>query len=686
MSSKVSPADEVVAFKVADDGNTGQKQSLQRALTQVQAPTGKQLKLMSKEEREAWMETYLVEQRKQLANFDPDKIERDPMVANSEGAAITWKDVSFSIKIKDPEDPNGKRMVDKVLLEENNGHVPAGSLVAFMGPSGCGKSTLLDIIAGKKTTPYTGSVCINGHDMKTDPMSKRICAYVGQEDVMPQHWTVREAIEFNGRLKKQTPKEITKAQYDAMMDSLLEDVGLLHVAGTKIGGPSVRGLSGGQRRRVSLARGMAAGPNVMFCDEPTSGLSSTDAEACVKALKLIAKKWGVTILVVIHQPRVEVAMLFDQLVLLTSQPGRIVYNGPMKDANEYWAAVGYPVPSGSNPADHYLDLVTPGAPGAVPDVFRNYYIQNQKPKVLEAVAAAEAKQGKSPWELLEEEHELMKTFGKISPLRRSKFGVGFGTQFNLVLRRKIKLSLIDAEFLGTVIFMQIFIGVFIGVIYIDVGNKEPEGFSQIGFLFMFLNMAVMVPAFSMPSIITERTVMKIECSEALYSEWAHIISSSIVNAFFTLIGFIIMCVIMYACAILPWSSFGPTMYWALLNFVCMDAINSMAAAMAKNVEQANAILMPFQMLICLFNGLTLTKKSAPGFLKPFLYVSPLSLAMEGIAWDMYGDKQAVWDQLVYLNGYDKGNSALGAAICFGLAFLGRLGQVYALKTMHNISK
>merc|ERR1719409_660609 len=153
-----------------------------------------------------------------------------------------------------------------------------------------------------------------------------------------------------------------------------------------------------------------------------------------------------------------------------------------------------------------------------------------------------------------------------------------------------------------------------------------------------------------------------------------------------LIGFVLMCVIMYACSMLEWSAFGVTFYWSLLNFVAMDALNSMCAAMAKNVEQANAILMPFQMVICLFNGLTLTKRSCPGFLKWMLYISPLSLAMEGIAWDMYGSDAQMWASLVHLNGYDEGNPVVGTIICLGLAFLGRLGQMYALKKLHNISK
>merc|ERR1711908_239127 len=105
-----------------------------------------------------------------------------------------------------------------------------------------------------------------------------------------------------------------------MGDVILKDLGLYEVKDTHIGNEKIRGISGGQRRRVTLIRGQVARPQIMFADEPTSGLSSTDAEACVKVMRLLAKKFGITIIVVIHQPRIEVAKLFDHLMLFTASP------------------------------------------------------------------------------------------------------------------------------------------------------------------------------------------------------------------------------------------------------------------------------------------------------------------------------------------------------------------------------
>merc|ERR1712203_21794 len=231
----------------------------------------------------------------------------------------------------------------------------------------------------------SGQVFVNGHER--DPiLFQRIAAYVGQEDHMLSHWKVREALEFSSALKR--PGGVANHSKQDLVDSLLEAFGLAGVADTYIGGASVRGISGGQRRRVTLARGVAARASLLFCDEPTSGLSATDAELCVKALRIIAKRLNVLILVVIHQPRREVAELFDTLVLLTSNPGRMAYCGPMAQATAYVTNCGYAVPAQVNAVDFMMDLLTPGtemdASSALVEAFR----QRQKPSLEDTVKRA----------------------------------------------------------------------------------------------------------------------------------------------------------------------------------------------------------------------------------------------------------------------------------------------------------
>jgi len=134
----------------------------------------------------------------------------------------------------------------------------------------------------------------------------------------------------------------------------------------------------------TLARGLAGGSQIVFADEPTSGLSSTDAETVVRAMAVASARTGVAFVTVIHQPRAEVMDLYHSLILLTSSPGRVVYNGAYEAAAAYFAAAGSPVPSRGNPADFFLDVITPGAHGERSNFFAQRYVELQRDGVENA--------------------------------------------------------------------------------------------------------------------------------------------------------------------------------------------------------------------------------------------------------------------------------------------------------------
>jgi ATP-binding cassette subfamily G (WHITE) protein 2 len=658
------------------------KSHSKQTILSLVSPTPKEMKLMTKEEVEQFVEAHMNEHRQQLVNFNSDSIQRDPLAtANS---SITFKDVSFSVDVHDTEDSSHRRKVKKTILEDCCGHFEAGSLVALMGPSGCGKSTLLDILAKKKTSSYSGQIFLNGYEV--DKMYQRAIAYVGQQDTMPEHWTTKEAVAFNFGLKNAWPATMTKKACNDILDNMLEDLGLLHVKDTCIGGDAVRGLSGGQRRRVTLARGMASGASVMFCDEPTSGLSATDAELCVKVMRLMAKKWGVTIVVVIHQPRVEVAQLFDQLVLLTSRPGRVVYDGPMKEASSYWSNVGYIVPPQANPTDFFLDVVTPGAPGANPDAFVTHYQQHQLPKTKDIVENALANPGMSVMEMLEKKREVTGHFGKVPVVKKSIYAVGFRQQLRIVFHRKLTLTLRDTQTMSLTIGMQVFMGIFLGLCFFNVGEKGPEGPTQMSFLFNLLMQVSLGSLNIMPQLINARTIMKLEVSEALYSEWAHIIACSVINTIQSTIGNTLFILLMFAFSGMPWSGFLPFFAWSLLLFLAMDSLCSLVAAVAKNAQTAQATAMPFLMIFIMFSGFLVSKNSAPGFLRWLLYVSPVSWVNEIIAANFYGDNPEAWGALQQLFGFERSSELVCVSICMACVLIFRLAEAFALKKLNNVAR
>ncbi|GIL42172.1 hypothetical protein Vafri_236 [Volvox africanus] len=235
----------------------------------------------------------------------------------------------------------------------------AGGMQAVMGPSGAGKTTLLDVLSGRRTGPgRSGEVRINGH-VVSPAQVRAVCGYVLQDDVLPGTTSVLEYLAFNAVLRL-PPHRYSQQQRDARVWGLVRRLGLAKVVHSYIGDAHVRGLSGGEKRRVSIAVELLTRPGLLLLDEPTTGLDSTNAARVVEVLAGLAGG-GVNVLLSIHQPRPDVLRAMDRLLLLSGD-GRVVYGGAVTEAAAHFAGLGMglspPAPeSGINIADWLLDLV-----------------------------------------------------------------------------------------------------------------------------------------------------------------------------------------------------------------------------------------------------------------------------------------------------------------------------------------
>uniref|UniRef100_A0A8R7PAC3 ABC transporter domain-containing protein n=1 Tax=Triticum urartu TaxID=4572 RepID=A0A8R7PAC3_TRIUA len=257
---------------------------------------------------------------------------------------LTWKDLSVTAM-------NGRKG-RAVILDGLSGYARPGEVLALMGPSGCGKTTLLDTLAGRlgPNMKESGDIMINGCRQK---IASRTSAYVTQEDVLMVTLTVAEAVHYSAEL--QLPDSLTPAEKRSWADDVIKQMGLAAVAGTRIGGRVSKGISGGQRKRVSICIELLASPPLIFLDEPTSGLDSAASYHVMSRIAGIAKRNGTTVVAAIHQPSTEVFELFHGLCLLAN--GKTVYFGPASKAMEFFDANGFPCPLRMNPSDHFLRMI-----------------------------------------------------------------------------------------------------------------------------------------------------------------------------------------------------------------------------------------------------------------------------------------------------------------------------------------
>ncbi|RKO82728.1 P-loop containing nucleoside triphosphate hydrolase protein, partial [Blyttiomyces helicus] len=221
---------------------------------------------------------------------------------------------------------------------------------------GAGKSSLLDILASKtKRGSTSGTLSVDSRPVSRRDF-RRISGYVDQEDVLMETLTVRETLLFSAMLR--LPESMTRAEKEARVDEVLTILGLEKVARERVGGRGRRGISGGEKRRVSIGVELVTRPAVLFLDEPTSGLDSYSAKSVVETLCRLARATSQTIVFTIHQPRSDIFPLFDSILLLAR--GRPLYFGPSSTASSHFANIGHPCPEGYNIADHLLDVAVAG--------------------------------------------------------------------------------------------------------------------------------------------------------------------------------------------------------------------------------------------------------------------------------------------------------------------------------------
>ncbi|KAK9990285.1 hypothetical protein SO802_025270 [Lithocarpus litseifolius] len=263
---------------------------------------------------------------------------RDP------GLFLTWKELLVTV----PDEKSGRQPI----LERLTGYAEPGKMLAIMGPSGCGNSTLMDSLAGRlsSNTQQTGEILING---RKETLAFGTSAYVTQDDILMTTLTVREAVYYSAQL--QLPDSMSRSEKKERAEMTIREMGLQDSMDTRIGGWSIKGLSGGQKRRVSICIEILTPPKLLFLDEPTSGLDSAASFHVMSRIVKLARQDGRTVIASIHQPSSEVFELFSNLCLLST--GITVYFGPVSMAEELFASNGFPCPTLRNPSDHYLRII-----------------------------------------------------------------------------------------------------------------------------------------------------------------------------------------------------------------------------------------------------------------------------------------------------------------------------------------
>ncbi|XP_027915590.1 ABC transporter G family member 2-like [Vigna unguiculata] len=445
-------------------------------------------------------------------------VEEERKISNArkeEVMFLTWEDLEVTV-------PSGRKG-RKSILKGLTGYAKPGQLLAVMGPSGSGKSTLLDALAGRlgSNIKQMGKILING--LKQE-LAYGTSGYVTQDDAMLSCLTSGETLYYSAEL--QFPNSMSKAEKKERVDATLREMGLQDAINTRVGGWSCKGLSGGQKRRLSICVEILTHPTLLFLDEPTSGLDSAASYYVMTGIASLNLKDGIqrTIVTSIHQPSSEVFQLFHHLCLLSS--GETVYFGPASDANQFFSSNGFPCPPLYNPSDHYLRIIN----------------KDFNQDADEGITTEEATNILvSSYKSSEYRNQVQNQIAKISEndsgvVGRKKIHAAFLTQCLVLLKRSSKQIYRDITHYWLLLTVFIAVSVSLGSIFYHVGASM-RSIQERGSLFCFfisvLCFMILIGGFS--PLIEEMKVFKRERLNGHYGITAFLVGSTFSAVPYTLL-------------------------------------------------------------------------------------------------------------------------------------------------------
>ncbi|XP_023878664.1 ABC transporter G family member 22 isoform X2 [Quercus suber] len=496
-----------------------------------------------------------------------------------------FTDVSYKVILK-----GMRTSEEKDILNGITGSVNPGEVLALMGPSGSGKTTLLNLLGGRLIQPTVrGSITYNDH-----PYSKFLKSRIGfvtQDDVLFPHLTVKETLTYAALLR--LPKTLTKEQKEKRAIDVIHELGLERCQDTMIGGSFVRGVSGGERKRVSIGNEIIINPSLLFLDEPTSGLDSTTAMRTVQLLQDIAEA-GKTVVTTIHQPSSRLFHKFDKLILLGK--GSLLYFGKASEATVYFSSIGCSPLIAMNPAEFLLDLANGNlndvsVPSELEDKVQmgnsDTETRNGKPSpaivheyLVEAyetkVADKEKKKLMDPIPLDEE------VKSKVSSPKR-QWGASWWEQYSILFCRGIKERRHD--YFSWLRITQVLSTAFIlGLLWWQCDSKSPKGLQdQAGLLFFIAVFWGFFPVFT--SIFTfpqERAMLSKERAADMYRLSAYFVARTTSDLPLDLILPVLFLLVVYFMAGLRLSA-GPFFLTMLTVFLCIVAAQGLGLAIGATL-------------------------------------------------------------------------------------------------------
>eukprot|EP00752_Nemacystus_decipiens_P004290 g3919.t1 len=459
----------------------------------------------------------------------------------------------------------GKEMESKEILDDVNAVFKPATTTLVLGPPGCGKSTLLKSLAGllKHDAGHTktGTITYNGSTPESGKFFlPNVAHFAEQAERHLPTMTVEETFKFafdsmnggtHGRSLGGEGGGFSDEQKELVswMDSkyfkvnmIMRSLGLTNAKDTIVGNNSLRGVSGGERRRVTLGE-MLCGPQTVFLlDSVSTGLDSSTTFDIMNTLKEASRSFHTTVIVALLQPPPETYELFDDILLLGE--GKIMYHGPREDIVPYFNSLGMSCPARKDEADWLVELT-----GDVGNDYRTDIEAGGGKGLIKAPVTAqefharwrESEKGKAIDQELVTEGKLDKV--EWPTVYQKKYPKSWWYHLKLCVDKKQMLLLRDKPYIKSQVVGAIVMGLIVGTIFFDLDLDDANAkFGLIFFSLLYLSMAGMA---QIPPAIDQRGVFYKQSQAGFYPTSCEVVADTLVNTALTVICSIIFAPIVY---------------------------------------------------------------------------------------------------------------------------------------------
>lgn len=503
-----------------------------------------------------------------------------------------------------------RREPSRFILKDVSCEANGGEVTAIAGPSGAGKTTLLEILAGNLSrNKVSGQVLVNGYPVHAQSFRK-VSGYVAQEDALFPLLTVEETLMYSALLRLPGGKK--EAIHRVRV--LIKELGLDHVTFSKIGegsGPgsgSNRGISGGEKRRVSIGVELVHDPAVVFIDEPTSGLDSASALQVITLLKQMATRQAKTIILTIHQPGFRILELLDRLVLLSN--GRVIHNGSLKLLQERLIFAGYRIPFHINVLEFAIDVA-----GSV-------FLQASETTTHDDFFSTDRTQFK--------DHGF----------KRISYSNTHFREVMILGQRFCRNIFRTKQLFATRIIQALVAGFILGTIFMNVGNAQgPVALqTRLGFFAFSLTFLLSSTTEGLPIFLQERRIFMRETSRGAYRVSSYVLANTIIFLpFLLMVGFLYSTPVYWLVGLRR--GLDGFLYFTLVVWMVVLMSNSFTAcfsALVPNFIMGTSIIAGLMGSFFLFSGYFISKDNIPNYWIFMHYLSLFKYPFECFLINEYG--------------------------------------------------